>query len=49
MYVCICRVLPVDLSKPEETRAATDKAKQLFGRIDILVNNAGKSTFDDSL
>lgn len=38
-----CRILVVDLSDPEATRGATDKAKELFGKIDILVNNAGKS------
>ena len=31
----------MDLSNPEETRAATEKALELFGRVDILVNNAG--------
>ena len=37
-----CRVLSVDFSDPDETRAITNKAKQLFGKIDILINNAGK-------
>ena len=35
------RILPVDLSDPVATRAATEKARELFGQIDILVNNAG--------
>ena len=35
------RILPVDLSDPEATRAATEKARELFGQIDILINNAG--------
>ncbi len=37
------RILPVDLSDPSATRAATEKAKALFGGIDILINNAGKN------
>lgn len=41
MCVSFHSVLPVDLSDPEATRAATKKAKNIFGKIDILVNNAG--------
>lgn len=41
---CFCfRVLPVDLSDPEATRAVVNEAKELFGKVDILVNNAGKN------
>ena len=35
------RVLPVDLSDPEATRASVDKAMKLIGKVDMLVNNAG--------
>ena len=40
-----CRILPVDLSDPVATRAATEKAKELFGQIDILINNAGTCNY----
>ncbi len=40
------RILPVDLSDPSATRAATEKAKALFGEIDILVSNAGISVLN---
>ena len=35
------RILPVDLSDSDATRAATEKARELFGQIDIHINNAG--------
>ena len=41
LILFICRILPVDLSDPDATRAATEEAKELFGQIDILINNAG--------
>ena len=37
------KVLPFDLSKPEEMQAKVDLAINTFGRVDILVNNAGIS------
>ncbi len=37
----LIRVLPLDLVDPVATRAATEKARKLFGKIDILFNNAG--------
>ena len=33
--------LPVDITNPESTDAATAEVMKRFGRIDILVNNAG--------
>ena len=41
IFLSTSRILPVDLSDPEATRAATEKARELFGQIDILINNAG--------
>ena len=41
LYLHASRVLPVDLSDPEATRASVDKAVKLFGKVDMLVNNAG--------
>ena len=41
LYLHSSRVLPVDLSDPEATRASVDKAVKLFGKVDMLVNNAG--------
>lgn len=38
--------IPCDVSKPEESRKAVDRAVETFGKIDILVNNAGVATVD---
>ena len=35
------RVIPCDVSEPDEVRAMAAKAWEQFGRVDILVNNAG--------
>ena len=34
-------VLRLDVSKPDEIKAAFAKAKEAFGRIDVVFNNAG--------
>ena len=38
-----CKILPFDLSKPEEVSQAADIVLQEFGYVDILVNNGGIS------
>ncbi|OCX53299.1 short-chain dehydrogenase/reductase [Mucilaginibacter sp. PPCGB 2223] len=35
----------LDVTKPDEIKAATEQVKQKFGRIDVLVNNAGIGYF----
>jgi NAD(P)-dependent dehydrogenase (short-subunit alcohol dehydrogenase family) len=37
-------VQPLDVTRPEEVRAAVTAATKRFGRIDVLVNNAGYGT-----
>lgn len=36
---------PLDVSSPEECRAAVAAAVDVFGRLDVLVNNAGRHDF----
>jgi NAD(P)-dependent dehydrogenase (short-subunit alcohol dehydrogenase family) len=36
----ICAV-PLDVTRPQQVRAAIEQAQKKFGRIDVLVNNAG--------
>jgi short-subunit dehydrogenase len=38
-----CKILPLDLSKPEEVEQAADSILKEFGGVDILVNNGGIS------
>jgi short-subunit dehydrogenase len=38
-----CKILPLDLSKPEEVEQAADSILKKFGHVDILVNNGGIS------
>jgi short-subunit dehydrogenase len=38
-----CKILSLDLSKPEEVEQAADAILKEFGRVDILVNNGGIS------
>jgi NAD(P)-dependent dehydrogenase (short-subunit alcohol dehydrogenase family) len=40
-YAETARVVKLDVTNPEEVRAAIDEAISEFGRIDVLVNNAG--------
>ena len=37
--------LPLDVTKPDQVRAAVSEAESRFGRIDVLVNNAGLRLF----
>ena len=37
--------VPLDVTKPEQIKAAVQKAKDTFGRVDVLVNNAGIGYF----
>jgi len=38
-------VLPLDVTKPEQVKAAVQAAEAKFGRIDVLINNAGYGLF----
>ena len=38
-----CKIMPLDLSKPEEVEQAADSILKEFGYVDILVNNGGIS------
>ena len=41
LLLSLSRILPLDLSDPDECSSAAEKALALFGRVDILINNAG--------
>src|SRR4030042_5478091 len=37
----VCRVMKVDVSKPDEVKSMVDQCIKTYGRIDILHNNVG--------
>jgi NAD(P)-dependent dehydrogenase (short-subunit alcohol dehydrogenase family) len=39
------RLVPVDVTRPEQVRSAVDTAVETFGGIDVVVNNAGYGLF----
>lgn len=44
-YPATAIAIPLDVTKPEQVKAAVQQAKQHFGTIDVLVNNAGIGYF----